>query len=196
MILPFATQNQGKLTEARQVLEPMGIQVDPLPLDLAEPDFGSVEEVTREKLRQVQAMGYQRGMVDDAGIFFNAYDGFPGILSKRVFQRIGYKGVMRLLEGESREAWFEGAVAVLWDGETAIFSGKTPGHLLKADPADLSPEPDFPFNPIFIPRGDERTLSQMSPQERKKYSYRRKALEELASWLKQRFDIDGCFSRC
>ncbi|QKI83409.1 non-canonical purine NTP pyrophosphatase [Kroppenstedtia eburnea] len=196
MILPFATQNKGKLTGARQVLEPLGIRVDPLPLDLAEPDFGSVEEVTGEKLRQVRALGYDRVMVDDAGIFFSAYDGFPGILSKRVFQRIGYKGVMKLLEGESREAWFEGAVAVLWDGETAFFSGKTPGHLLRVDPANITPEPDFPFNPIFVPRGDDRTLSQMSPRERKRYSYRGKALEELASWLKRRFDIDGHLSRC
>lgn len=196
MILPFATQNKGKLIEARQVLEPLGIRVKPLSLDLREPDFGSVEEVTGDKLRQVCALGYRRVMVDDAGIFFSAYDGFPGILSKRVFQRIGYKGVMKLLEGETREAWFEGVVAVLWEGETAFFSGKTLGHLLKVNPADISPEPDFPFNPIFVPRGDCRTLSQMSPQERKRYSYRGKALEELAGWLRQRFDIDGHPSRC
>lgn len=186
VILPFATQNEGKLKEARQVLEPLGIQVERLSLDLAEPDLGTVEGVTGEKLRQVREMGFERVMVDDAGIFFAAYDHFPGILSKRVFEGIGYKGVMKLLKGETREAWFEGAVAVLWDGETAVFSAKTPGRLLEADPEEIQWEPGFPFNPIFVPQGDSRTLSEMTAPEREQYSYRGRALKELARWLRKR----------
>ncbi|MDR6225629.1 non-canonical purine NTP pyrophosphatase [Desmospora profundinema] len=186
MILPFATLNEGKLREARHVLSPMGIDVIRLPLELIEPDAGTIEEVTREKLRQVKEMGIDRVMVDDAGIFFAAYDHFPGILTKRIFERIGYKGIFKLLEGETRQAWFEGAIALLWDGETQIFSARTHGRLLDTLPPDVKPEAGFPFNPIFVPAGDHRTLAEMSPDERERYSYRGKVLKEAARWLNER----------
>ncbi|PTX59637.1 dITPase [Melghirimyces profundicolus] len=191
MILPFATQNEGKLNEAREILGPLGIEVESMNLDLAEPDRGTIEAVTMEKLRQVREMGFSRVMVDDAGIFFAAYPHFPGILTKRVFQGIGYKGIMKLLDGETRKAWFEGAVAVLWDGETVAFSAQTPGRLLKTSPDRIQPEPGFPFNSIFIPHGDHRTLSEMSAEERAHYSYRGKVLKQVARWLSERTEGDG-----
>lgn len=186
VILPFATTNEGKLEEARHILTPMGIHVEPLSLDLSEPDAGSIEEVTREKLRQARAMGHQRVMVDDAGIFFAAYDYFPGILTKRIFERIGYKGVLKLLEGETRRAWFEGAIAVLWDGEEKTFSARTEGTLLERVPTDVKAEPGFPFNRLFVPDGEDRTLAHLLPEERSRYSYRGKVLKQAARWLQQR----------
>lgn len=186
MILPFATTNEGKIQEAEQVLRPLGIEVVSLPLELLEPDAGTIEEVTREKLRQVKEMGLQRVMVDDAGIFFAAYPHFPGILTKRVVERIGYKGIFKLLQGESRDAWFEGAIAILWDGEINTFSARTDGRLLECLPSDVTPEPGFPFNPLFVPAGADRTLAEMSPRERERYSYRGKVLKEAARWLMER----------
>ncbi|WP_169713654.1 non-canonical purine NTP pyrophosphatase [Paludifilum halophilum] len=186
VILPFATMNEGKIKEAVEVLRPFGIEVTPLSLDLVEPDVGSIEAVTRVKLEQVRKMGYQRAMVDDAGIFFAAYKGFPGVLTKRVFERIGYRGVMKLLEGETRKAWFEGAVAVMWDGEEVCFPEHTPGHLLEELPKKIRPEPGFPFNPLFVPDGAARTLSEMTQEERQRYSYRGKALRRVAQWLSSR----------
>ncbi|MDA8352194.1 MAG: non-canonical purine NTP pyrophosphatase [Firmicutes bacterium] len=191
MIIPFATQNQAKLTEAKQVLQPWGMDVEALSLELVEPDFGTIEAVARDKLRQVRKRGYRRAMVDDAGIFFKAYDHFPGILTKRIFERLGYKGVMKLLAGESREAWFEGVVAVLWDGETAVFSAKTPGRILDVAPAQVRPEPGFPFNPIFVPEGEHRTMGEMSAEERETYSYRGKVLRQVAVWLNRQHQADG-----
>src|SRR5699024_1034149 len=167
------------------------MDVEALSLELVEPDFGTIEAVARDKLRQVRKRGYRRAMVDDAGIFFKAYDHFPGILTKRIFERLGYKGVMKLLAGESREAWFEGVVAVLWDGETAVFSAKTPGRILDVAPAQVRPEPGFPFNPIFVPEGEHRTMGEMSAEERETYSYRGKVLRQVAVWLNRQHQADG-----
>ncbi|QKG83203.1 hypothetical protein GXN76_01140 [Kroppenstedtia pulmonis] len=193
MILPFATKNEGKLKEAEQVLKPYGIQVTGLSLDLMEPDVGSVEAVTKYKLKQVWEQGYTRVLVDDAGIFFAAYPSFPGILSKRIFERIGYRGIMKLLAGETRRAWFEGAVGVLWDGDTACFSARTSGFLLEKNPEEIKAEPGFPFNPLFVPDGDTRPMSEMSWEERNRFSYRETALRQVAQWLRNRYD-NGCES--
>lgn len=186
MKLGFVTENAGKLAEARSILSPLGIELYHVALPLREPEEGTIREVCLEKLRQVRRMGLDRVMVDDAGIFLAAYQGFPGVLTKRIFDLIGYKGFMKLLAGESRKAWFEGAVAVLWDGEIRCFFAKTPGKIIEADPENLQPEPGFPFNPIFVPEGEDRVLSEIPPEERLKHSYRRKALEQLAAWLKKR----------
>ncbi|MDN4594358.1 non-canonical purine NTP pyrophosphatase [Polycladomyces subterraneus] len=183
MKLQFATQNEGKLAEAKRVLSRFGIEVIGLPVDLWEPSSGEIETVTLEKLRQIRRMGYDRVMVDDAGIFFAAYDHFPGVLTKRVFDRIGYRGVRKLLEGEDRTAWFEGCIAVSWDGETGVFAARTSGRILDPIPDDIRPEPGLPFNPIFIPDGETRVLGAMTPEEQMKYSYRCRALEQMAEWL-------------
>lgn len=190
MRLCFVTENIGKLEEAKSILSPLGIEVIHHSLSLAEPGEGTIEAVCLEKLRQAGRRGLERVMVDDAGIFLAAYPGFPGVMTKRIFDLIGYKGFMKLLAGESRKAWFEGAVAVLWDGEIACFTAKTPGRIIEADPGRLQPEPGFPFNPIFVPEGEDRVLSELSPDQRLKHSYRRKMLEQLAAWLKERAKCD------
>jgi XTP/dITP diphosphohydrolase len=188
--LGFVTENAGKLAEARAVLSPLGIEVHHTPLPLSEPKEGTIREICLEKLHQVRRMGMDRVMVDDAGIFLASYPGFPGVLTKRIFEMIGYKGFMNLLAGQSRQAWFEGAVAALWDGEIGCFVARTPGRIIEADPESLRPEPGFPFNPIFVPEGEDRVLSKISREERLKYSYRRKAMEQLAGWLKERMKRD------
>lgn len=133
MKLRFVTENAGKLAEARSILSPLGIEVIHHSLSLVEPEEGTIEEVCLEKLRQVRRMGLNRVMVDDAGVFLAAYPGFPGVLTKRIFDLIGYKGFMKLLTGESRQAWFEGAVAALWDGKIRCFTARTPGRIIEAE---------------------------------------------------------------
>lgn len=183
MKLPFATANEGKLEEARRVLAPYGIEVVPLKVDIWEPKEGSVSEIALEKLRQVRAQGYQRVMVDDAAIFFAAYDQFPGVLTKRIFDRIGYRGIMKLLEGESRAAWFEGAVAVAWDHAEACFTAQTHGEIITCEPEEIVMQSGMPFNPIFIPENEQRVWADLSLEEQLKISYRGKALKQLATWL-------------
>lgn len=184
MKILFATKNEGKLGEASRILGPLGIEVVPLPVELSEPDAGTIEEVARMKLNQVMEQGMNRVMVDDAGIYFAAYPQFPGVLTKRIFHRIGYRGIAKLLVGESREAWFEGTVAICWDGQIRTFSGVTRGRIIESLSEEMIPEPGFPFDPIFVPEGDHRVLKEMPVEERLRYSYRRKALEKMAEWMR------------
>lgn len=181
--LQFATTNQGKIREARDVLLSFGIEIEPLLINFAEPTEGSISEVALHKLTQVMKEGYQNVMVEDSGIFFAAYSQFPGILSKRVFQGIGYQGIEKLLAGETREAWFEGAVAVNWKGKTEVFSAKTFGQIIPQKDQKLKPESGLPFDPIFVPRGETQVLRQLPYQKRMEHSYRRKTLVQLARWI-------------
>lgn len=182
--LRFATTNRGKIREAREVLSTFGIQIEPLAVDFAEPKEGTISDVALAKLTQVRKQGYQNVMVEDSGIFFAAYSDFPGVLSKRVFQGIGYKGIEKLLVGESRKAWFEGAVAVYWHGQTKIFSAKTYGRIVPYHLQNLQPEAGLPYDPIFVPRGETKVFRELPFDKRLEHSYRRKALEKMAKWIK------------
>lgn len=186
MRLFFVTQNKAKVAEARGILAPYGIEVEQRMVSFVEPDAGTVEETARAKLKQVRKKGLDQFMVDDAGIYFAAYTDFPGILSKRIYERIGYKGIHKLLQGEKREAWFRGAVGICFNGAMKIFSGETRGHIIETIDKSKSTLSDFPYDPIFIPEGESRVLSQLSEEEWKIYSYRRKALVRLAEWLNEK----------
>lgn len=186
MKLFFVTQNKAKVAEAKGILAPYGIEVEQRTVSFVEPDKGTVEETARAKLEQVLKKGLDQFMVDDAGIYFAAYTDFPGILSKRIYERIGYKGIYKLLHGEKREAWFRGAVGVCFNGEMKIFSGETRGHIIERMDGLKNAVSDFPYDPIFIPEGESRVLSQLSENEWKIYSYRRKALVRMAEWLMEK----------
>lgn len=179
----FASNNQAKLNEVKQILEPLGFEVENLEIDFQEPSFGTIEEVALNKLDQILEKGYDQVIVDDSGIFFKAYHQFPGILTKRIFHHIGYVGIKKLLEGESREAWFKGTLALSWKGEKRIFSGILKGVMVKDICEETCCEPGLPFDPIFIPVGSSQTLKKMSIEERLFYSYRRPALEEMVKWI-------------
>lgn len=189
MKLIFATQNLEKVAETKRILAPYGIEVYCQPVAFVEPDSGTVEETARVKLEQVKQQGLDHVMVDDAGIYFAAYPDFPGVLSKRIVQRIGYKGIRKLLMKEPREACFKGAIGISWNGETKIFCGETRGWIIEDIDESEVPFSGFPYDPIFVPEGETRVLSQLSDETSQIYSYRRKALDRMADWLKQKANL-------
>ncbi len=52
---------------------------------------------------------------------------------------------MKLLEGESRAAWFEGAVAVAWDHAEACFTAQTYGEIITCEPEEIVMQPGMPL---------------------------------------------------
>lgn len=181
--LIFVTSNEGKRQEAKKVLAPYGLELECVPFQFAEPTSGTISEVALQKLQQVIRPGWKQVFVEDSGIFFAAYRDFPGVLSKRVFLGIGYHGIEKLLAGERREAWFQGTVALYWHGEIRTFSGITEGKIVHP-PEPPTPEAGFPFDPIFVPTGEEKVMQKLSQEQRLNYSYRARALQKMANWIK------------
>lgn len=193
MKIYFLTTNKGKLREARLSLLHLGIEVISHPVEIKEPGEGTIEEIAIDKLNQ--AMKYlvnndgdiwldRTVVVDDAGIFFEAYNGFPGIFTKHLFLTIGYKGVMKLLEEENRSAYFEGVLALYRLGEKKTFQSFTYGKIAH-EKSNAPVNEGFPYNSVFIPDGDERerVFAEMSEEERLEYSYRKKAFDQLGTWI-------------
>ena len=188
----FMTGNAGKVREAKHALEPLGFNVQQLVIegvDISEPQCDDLEIVTRSKLEQahVHLPNQNDGlMVEDAGLFVDHLNGFPGVYSAYALKTIGCEGILRLMgEEPARGAEFQAVAALLIDGNVHISRGICRGVLAM----NASGNEGFGFDPIFVPDDvhingsvhstDGLTFADVDLSVKEQFSHRRKALDGL-----------------
>ena len=192
MKILFATSNPNKVEEASAVLGQSGHRVEQLlvggvPPDFEEPKEFGLEAVAVAKIEQ--ALGLIRGtefegsavMVEDSGIFLDAFDDWPGAESSDVEREIGLKGVLRMLaDGRQRGAEYR-AVAIVSDGAgTWDGTGVCRGRISET----VRGNQGFGYDPIFIPdEGDGRTFGEWREGKNSEITHRARAMNRLAELL-------------
>lgn len=173
----FITGNKNKLREAMQILD---VGIVSQNLDLREPQAVDLEKVVKEKLVHGYEMLKKPVMVEDTGLFFNALNGFPGALIKLLIERIGREGIVKMLKGfEDKTAIAKCAVGFTKDGKgLKVFIGEIEGEIV--NPKGVS---GFGWDPIFQPKGHDKTFAEMNSEEKNAISHRFKALEKFKDFL-------------
>lgn len=209
----FLTGNIGKVREATHHLLPLGYDVKQLIVpagSIVEPQADSLTEVAMAKIEQaIPFLEHPNDllMVEDAGLFIDSLDGFPGVYAAYALTTLGCPGMLRLLDhlgsqdpvqsANLRRASFQ-AVAVMWmNGEVFIGNGICPGWIAN----EITEGEGFGFDPIFVPSDlDEEnmplppgeygivsthgsTFGGISLEEKQKFSHRTRALEDLLRQL-------------
>lgn len=179
--LYFITSNKGKFQEAEEKLRPFGYTVRQKDLGYPEIQADSLEEVVAAGIVHVQSKCQDSFILEDAGLFIDALQGFPGVYSKYVFFTIGLSGILRLLEGgENRKAIFRSVYGYYEQGKNpVVLIGECPGRISTKIKGDHG----FGYDPIFIPEGAKMTFGEMTVQEKNRFSHRGKALEKLIATL-------------
>ena len=192
----FMTGNVGKVREAKHALEPLGFEVKQLVvegLEISEPQCDDLEVVARSKLQQAQAhLPHPEDalMVEDAGLFVDALNGFPGVYSAYVLNTLGCDGILKLMEkNDNRTAEFQAVTALLLGDEVHVSRGVCQGVLA----ANASGNDGFGFDPVFVPNDIERdgtihstnglTFADVDLNVKEQFSHRRKALDGLLKLL-------------
>ena len=192
----FMTGNAGKVREAKHVLEPLGFNVQQLIIEgveISEPQCDDLEIVARSKLEQARMHLPNKNdaiMVEDAGLFVDYLNGFPGVYSAYALKTIGCEGLLRLMsEATSRGAEFQAVAALLLDGTVHISRGICRGVLAM----NQSGSEGFGFDPIFVPDdvdidGERHstnglTFADVDLSVKEQFSHRRKALDGLNEQL-------------
>lgn len=192
----FMTGNVGKVREAKHALEPLGFEVKQLVvegLEVSEPQCDDLEVVARSKLQQAQAHLPHPDdalMVEDAGLFVEALNGFPGVYSAYVLNTLGCDGILKLMEkNDNRTAEFQAVTALLLGNEVHVSRGVCQGVLA----ANASGNDGFGFDPVFVPNDIERdgtihstnglTFADVDLNVKEQFSHRRKALDGLLKLL-------------
>jgi len=179
------TANEGKAREFIELGKVYGIEVNIVRIPKVEIQSENLEEIAMYSA--INAVIHVRDyvVVEDAGLFIEALNGFPGPYSSYVFKKLGVEGVLKLMDGVSdRRAYFKSIIAFASPtGLVKVFEGVVHGEIALSARGTGG----FGFDPIFIPKGERRTFAEMSVSEKNKYSHRAKAFRELANWLRSAF---------
>ena len=179
MKLAFVTGNEGKIKEAQEIL---GIPIEIVKAELDEIQSLDIELIAKRKAQDAFAKLQKPLLVDDAGLFIEAWNGFPGAMVKFIDVAGGNELLLKMLVAESnRRAYFKSCVG-FHDGKTiSVFSGEAHGSIATTQRGNNG----WGYDPIFIPEGSEQTFAEMTTEEKNKISHRRKALTKLQSYLKK-----------
>jgi XTP/dITP diphosphohydrolase len=178
----YVTSNTGKFSEGADFFKKNSseIVIKHYALDIDEIQSLDQKEVVCDKLKKAFAVVNKPLLLDDGGIFFSAYQRFPGTLSKFVFQGLGFKGLLKLVEDDNR-AEFILQLAYTDGVRTELFEGKCEGRIVS--PSDLASHPQLPFTAIFKPNGSDKTLAELRyTSEFIHYSFRQQALKKFVAW--------------
>ena len=208
MRIVFATNNQHKLSEIRQIL---GSRVEVLSLkdigcDVDIPETGStLEENALQKAQYVYDNYHIDCFADDTGLEVDALAGAPGVYSAR-YAAIGPIGpigpispispispigpthdfeanMARLLrelgENNNRHARFRTVIALIQHGEVHEFEGIVNGEIIR----ERRGGEGFGYDPIFQPDGYDKTFAELGTDIKNQISHRARATAKLCDFL-------------
>ncbi len=185
-----ATRNQHKLRELEEILP--SLELVPLPdeVELPPEQGQTFADNALAKGRAAHAATGLAAIADDSGIEARALGGRPGVRSAR------YAGpeasdeenldlLLREVAGAAdRSVAYVCALAYVdASGAERLFEGRCEGRLAK-EPRGSG---GFGYDPAFVPDdtgpGDQRTMAELTPDEKHAISHRGRAARTLASWL-------------
>lgn len=180
MRINFITGNEGKVREARALLEPLGYEVVQNNIGYPEIQADDLEDVAAYGARDAADRLGEPVIVEDSGIFIKALNWFPGPYSAFVFKTLGNPGILTLMEGvEERDAVFRSVFGYCEPGvKPRTFKGEVWGLITFEERGSEG----FGYDPIFEYEG--RTFAEMSLEEKNRVSHRRRAMEALIEFLR------------
>ncbi|MFH1328452.1 MAG: non-canonical purine NTP pyrophosphatase, partial [Candidatus Bathyarchaeota archaeon] len=128
-LVHFATTNLNKFREAEQVVAKYGIKLRHLKSKPDEIQSQNIKYIAETSATQIVKETSLSLIVEDAGLFVETLNGFPGPFSSYVYRTIGTNGILKLLEGKSdRTAYFLSAVVYCAPKlKPKVFVGKIKG---------------------------------------------------------------------
>jgi len=183
----MVTGNIHKFTETCLVLSEFGLSTAMLNVDTVEIQANTIKSVAKTSVMDAIKKCHLPLIVEDAGLFIKALNGFPGPYSSYVFRTVGLKGVLKLMENvEERRAFFESVVAFSAPNlkSPRLFRGRIRGRIAE----QAKGHEGFGFDPIFFPIScNGKTFAETSVSEKNKLSHRAKALRAFAEWYVAEF---------
>ncbi|MBO4396639.1 MAG: XTP/dITP diphosphatase [Eubacterium sp.] len=192
--LIFATGNQGKVNEFKQMLgedyEILSMKDLDVDVDIVE-DGKTFEENAIIKARAVAEATGQMVLADDSGFEVDALGGEPGIYSSRYLGEdtpysIKNAEILKRCENvpdEERTARFVCVIACAQpDGQVETVRGVIEGELAH----EPKGENGFGYDPIFYYPERGMTTGEMEPEEKNAISHRGQAVRKMVELLKSR----------
>lgn len=184
----FATSNPHKLEELKAICaEKCDVEfvLPPTGFDPSE-DGTTFEANSLKKAKEAARVSKMPALADDSGLCVDALDGGPGIHSAR-YAETAQKRIDKLLDVlknvENRRAKFV-CVMTLVDENGNVLAQKR-GECYGEIAHFQSGTHGFGYDPVFIVKDTEKTMAELSDEQKNKISHRAKALEQMIEYLKE-----------
>ena len=186
--LVFATNNQHKLEEVRDILGKDFHLLSLKDIDCQEDIPETAETLEGNALLKAQYISQKYGyncFGDDTGLEVYALNNAPGVYSARYAgeskdSKANMRKVLRELEGKNDySARFRTVIALIMDGEEYLFEGTVEGTLIKEEKGVAG----FGYDPIFIPKGYTETFAELGSDIKNTISHRAEAVNQLKHFL-------------
>ena len=174
----FASSNEHKFEEAQRILSNSGVKIKLFKTTLEEIQSNSLSEIAKRKAIDAFTKIQKPVIIEDDGLFINSLNGFPGPYSSYVYETIGNKGLVRLLENtELRDAKFVAIIAYC-NGidDVQLFESSIPGKI-----SSIVEKGGWGYDPIFIPDGESKTYANVPNKD--KLSHRSASLKKFSDWF-------------
>ena len=191
--LLLASQNPGKLREMKLILQGLPIQIiSPAEINIHLDVKETGKNYAENAALKAKAFSKSSGLIslgDDSGLEVDALNGEPGLYSAR------YAPAPNADDGDRRDfllqnllphprpwtARFRATIAIaLPNGEIYFSEGICEGEIIPEERGSGG----FGYDPIFYLPEKERTMAEISENEKNKLSHRGKALEKAKEFLK------------
>ncbi len=191
MEIVFASNNKNKIFEIQSML-PDSISI------LSLESIGCFEEIpeTSDTIEGnailkanfvTQKYGYDC-FADDTGLEVESLNGEPGVYSARYAgeQRNADDNMNKLLfnlsDKANKNAHFKTVIALNLKGKHYLFTGIATGEIIN-EKIGLG---GFGYDPIFKPKGYEKTFAQLPLEVKNEISHRGKAIQKLIEFLQKK----------
>ncbi len=188
MKLIFASHNEHKTTEIRQLLPP---DIQLLSLndlnyhDEIEESAATLEGNALLKATHVFTLFKLPCFADDSGLEVEALDNRPGVYSARYAgePKNDDRNIAKLLDdlkgSTNRSARFRTVITLILPTTTLSFEGIIEGEITHEKKGSNG----FGYDPVFQPNESSITFAQMSMEQKNTISHRALALEKMISFL-------------
>ena len=195
--LVLATLNRHKFEEFQDILKVYPeIQLTPVRRMIRNPEklekaeqFSSYIENATAKARIANLGCHYPALADDSGLEVEALCGRPGVHTYRYAPpqpklSQDEANIQRLLKelktAPQRRARFVCTLALVVEGVLIQATGTLEGTIAEAPRG----QDGFGYDPVFIPQGQDKTLAEMSAEEKNRISHRAIAVHDLMKNIK------------
>lgn len=185
--LVLASNNAKKIAEIQKLLPSFrlrSLSEIGFTQEIPEP-YNSFEENAFTKADTIHRISQLPVLSDDSGLMVDALDGAPGVLSARYAgepsndANNNQKLLAALAGTGNRNARFVCVICLIIDGKVEYFKGVCEGSIVTEPRGDKG----FGYDPLFVPAGYDRTMAELSVEEKGQVSHRGKALKALHAYI-------------
>lgn len=175
-MLYFLTGNKNKISEAQSIL---GDSFEAYEVDLPEIQELDPHKIIEAKLYEARRHKLGSFFVEDTSLYFDKMNGLPGPLIKWFMESIGNSGLYEITKSWGSGATAKTVIGYMDENDRVSFvEGAIKGTIVKP-----RGETNFGWDPIFLPKGHDKTFAEMDGAEKNEVSMRKLALQELKKLL-------------